>query len=225
MASVQDVYIKFFGYDAPGQQGMVLSQSDEARAFAQRVNTPAYLAQRLPLRTIWLVGGEGKKNRCREVVDVVKKIVADGGSTGSIVITGGSAGGKNALETAGLLTAERFTIRYVGLCDAAFQKDDIKSQPPLVFKAPPIMCLQRENWFQSWGHTLDPNQELHGQVDGFSNNDLTPLTLIQQIKMRYRHSEIDAQDALEEAHVAAYQHAFRAAETKIVWMLGQNATP
>lgn len=223
MARFQDVYVRFFGYDVPSQQGAVISKSaPELVDFAKKVNTPEYVARRMPLALIWLVGGEGKGNRVGDVITKMKELETAAGSLGSICITGGSAGGKNALELAGRLTQDGRTVRYVGICDGAFQKADISSDKPLTFKAPSIMCMQKENWFQSWGHTLDPRQELHGRIDGFSNVDVTALTIVQQVVVQHKHGSLDDQEALEAAHVAAYKHGFRIAEEKIAWILANN---
>lgn len=225
-AKLQDIYIKIFGYDRPGEAGTKTKEMQEGSVNAERVvNTADYLSRRKPLETIWIIGGEGKKNPSDQIVQQVKLIESKKGPLGSIIILGGSAGGKNALEVAGKLTALGMGVRYVGIADGAFQKADILIEHPLTFKAPEIRCMEKVNWYQSWGHTLDPKQELHGKVeDGyrfpFANIDLTHLT--DQTKMSLRHNLIDEQEAIEEAHVKAYLEAFKQAAKRILEILRSN---
>lgn len=210
----QDVYIRIFGYDNPGQQGMVLSDSGEAKALRKEVDeTPRYLEFHKPLRTMWVVGGE---RVATEIIKTFEKERAKG-PLGRIVIAGGSAGGKNVLEVAGDLTNKKIPIALVGVADGAFQEAD-KLDPvadnvrdiPLTFKSPNILTTSKQNVFQSWGHTLDPKQELHGKIFGFHNNlDLTENALLDAARRRAKiPGGFNQQAALEAAHVAAYEFGF-----------------
>jgi hypothetical protein len=227
---LQDVYIKIRGYGNIQQSGQpILPTDDEVVAFKAKVNTDDYLKRRKPIEFIGFRGGEGAKNPSDQIIQQVKFLESTKGPLGSILITGGSAGGKNALEVASKLTAQG--VRYVGIADGAFQKDDILIENPLTFKAPKIMCMEKVNWYQSWGHTLDPKQELHGRVDDrsnstFANIDLTDFQGVKDVRKEYEKiiwkRGKDKQEALEKAHVLAYQEAFTQAEKRILEILRTN---
>jgi hypothetical protein len=210
----QDIYIRIYGYDNPGQQGMVLSETPEAKALRKEIDeTPRYLDFHKPMRTMWVAGGEQVATKIIKTFEVERAK----GPLGRIVIAGGSAGGKNALEVAGDLTNKKIPIAFVGVADGAFQEVD-KMNPaadnikdiPLLFKSPNILATTKQNVFQSWGHTLDPGQELHGKIFGFPNNlDLTDNALLDGAKRRLKiPGGIARQAALEAAHVAAYEFGF-----------------
>jgi hypothetical protein len=143
---------------------------------------------------------------------------------------GGSAGGKNVLQIAEKLAANSVAMHYVGVCDGAFQKED-KQNPaqdsvtalPLVFKSPNFSVVQnrKRNWFQSWGHTLDPNQELHGKITGFSDDDLTDSPEVKTVRDAFNNGagwgteNSRKQKALEAAHTAAYLKGFNIGLTEM----------
>ncbi len=215
----QDIYIRLFGYDTPTQQGMNMSVSAGAVAFAAAINTPAYLAGHQPFLTIWFVGSAvATSDPSKEIVGQVTPRAKAGGK---IFIAGGSAGGNTALRVASDLTTAGVALELVAICDGAFQRVDpsptnfvtLSNDNPLTFKPKgKIDAGKKHNYYQSWGHTLDPNQELHGQLDGFTPFDLTNSPGLQKVRKTFEDNWVktgkDKQKALEDAHKSAYADAF-----------------
>lgn len=121
-----------------------------------------------------------------------------GEELGAIFINGNSIGGRNAVELAVELTRRRKRIKFVGIADAALFNDGIRLNQPLPSSTPsvasnkpkwfppPIAANVKHNHFQNaenrwkesfhgklWtGHIPFVRNEFHGEIDGFSNEEI-----------------------------------------------------
>lgn len=235
----QDVYIRISGFDRPSQQGLNQSSSPAARAFAESINKQkTYQEHHSPLETIWFVGGQ-KPNPTPRIVALVQELIASQeriGPLGRVMISGGSAGGKNVLEVALELSRRIAPIIYMAVWDGAFQREDLlnpstfdnadnfnpEKPATLKFKGSPVFCA-KDNFFQSWGHTLDKTQEIHGELDGFNNIDLTNHPNVLKVKRDFDSNIVktgrDKQNALEEAHKQAFFIGRTRAEDRVRQLL------
>lgn len=225
----QDVYIKIFGFNDPSQQAKDISTREDAQAFINATGTPDYLKKHHPLQTIWFVGGV---NPTPVPSIVTRAIAAVAGKAHRIMISGGSSGGRNALEVAEKLHGAKLNITFIGLWDAAFQKEHLVDQTQfnrnenfnpekpatLLFKGTQAGG-EKLNFFQSWGHCLDRQQEIHGAVQGFVPTDLTRDAKILAIKKAFDNRLLELgrtrQAALEAAHVAAFLHGQAKCEDRV----------
>jgi hypothetical protein len=239
----QDVYIKIFGFDRREQQGNDLSSIPEALQFAQEINSQAgYLDTHAPLRTIWFTGGE-KPNPTDTIVARVDEVNANKSvPLGKVFISGGSAGGKNVLQVAAKLNQRSIAVLFMGLWDAAFQREDLID--PSQFDRPENFNLDdprtlrfkgviggrfKDCFFQSWGHCLDKFQEIHGAVEGFVPLDLTNSPQVDAVKRKFAatifKTGTDKQQALEAAHKAAFRQGRDASELSVRIFLKPQPQP
>ena len=229
-SATQDVYVKINGFDNPNQQGRNLSASPEALLFATEINSqPGYLESHTPLTTLWFVGGQNP-NPTETIVSKIEELSKlEFLPMGKVMISGGSAGGKNVLQVATRLQGLGIATAYVAIWDGAFQRDDLtdptqfdnndnfdRFKPAtLNFKGAPGKGF-RENFFQSWGHCLDKSQEVHGSVVGFEVRDLTNDPDVEKVKKIFESNIFktgsDKQKALENAHKAAFFKGRNSAE-------------
>ena len=235
--SSQDVYVKINGFDNPDQQGRDQSASPEALLFATEINSqPGYLERHTPLTTLWFVGGQTNSPTERIVKKIEELSKLESLPIGKVMISGGSAGGKNVLQVGARLQQLGIAVAYMAIWDGAFQRDDLadptqfdnddnfdRFKPTtLTFKGVAGGNL-KENFFQSWGHCLDKNQEVHGSVVGFEPKDLTNDTDVNRVKQTFESnifkSGKDKQRALENAHKAAFFKGRSSAEGTVRTLL------
>jgi hypothetical protein len=234
-----DVFIQISGFANNDEQGKDLSQRVDALQFAVKVNTLAYLEKHPSVALIWFQGGQDNNPNSK----IIERVTALNNDTskkiGRVIVTGGSAGGKNVLQVLPRLIAMNLPIIYVAIWDGAFQRDDLvdpgqfdndanfdRDNPTmLLMKGVPGLNPTKgsDNYFQSWGHCLDKNQEIHGQVVGFLKQDLTKTDEIQRIARKFDSiffkTGSDKQKALEDAHVSAFNTGRRASDAKALSLL------
>ena len=218
-----DIYIKILGFHNAAHQGNDISNLSAASRFSNEINEqPGYLTHHLPIKLLWFIGGQ-QHSANKFIVEQVRELNRKN-KIGKVFLAGGSAGGKNVLQVAPELVGMNVPIEYVGLWDAALQREDLvdpsqfdndanfnRFKPAtLNFKGVAGLAARKfaECYFQSWGHCFDKNQEIHGSVQGFQPVDLTNDPQIEVIKFNFESKFLklnsDKQQALEDSHVAAF---------------------
>jgi hypothetical protein len=224
-AKTQDVYIKIFGFNRgnDSQQGTDQSNSVQAVKFAADINgQPGYLDSHAPLQTVWFNGGFAATNPTDKIVKKIEPLKANTGvPLGKVMLSGGSSGGKSATEVANKLADKNVRVDFIALWDAAFQREDLVD--PTQFDKPENFNLDspatlhfksvrggrlKINFFQSWGHCHDKNQEIHGFVDGFVPQDMTNSPQVERVKQEFAQTIFKTgsakQKALDDAHTAVF---------------------
>lgn len=114
---------------------------------------------------------------------------------GRVFIHGSSSGGRNAIDFAARLSAQKITPHFVAAVDAAFFQADTPSRPESFFGNRPDTIPKfnlsaggtpnRHNFFQTLGNHSKlslrgvlftsgmAGEEIHGEVAGFDNQNLT----------------------------------------------------
>ena len=95
---------------------------------------------------------------CREDVELV------------FLVTGYSSGGLSAIYMARHLAALKLNVFYIGLADAAFQRDQ-NGQPDDLISHPGVTAKYKKNYYQTKQNSPD-TEEIHDEVVGFSNFSL-----------------------------------------------------
>jgi hypothetical protein len=209
-SAVIDVVVRIEGYDNISQAGKEISSADATEESKTSFQYPA------SGRLLWIIrfhGGEGEQDPTTKILEKIIEAKAKG-RPGKITVDGGSAGGRVTLEVAKRLTEQKIKIDYVGIWDGAFQladrvdaSFDVSTGDPVLLKAPIIIANLKENWFQSFGNTLVPEQEIHGQLQGFHRNkSLDHLANLASWKLLPTFTNRTKQMAANSAHVAAYQY-------------------
>ncbi len=235
----QDVYIKIFGFDNPSQQGRDVSSSAEAQSFAAAINgAPGYLGRHFPLQTVWFIGGFNNSPVPQITIRTLLIMVGHKPfEANRIFISGGSSGGKNALQVAERLATAILPIKFIGIWDGAFQREDLldpsqfdkdenfnpEKPATLRFKGPTSISCEKLNFFQSWGHTLNKFEEVHGEVASCTQTDLTHHPNVEAVKRRFDaiifKTGSDRQKAIDDAHVAAFKIGRDASEARVKALL------
>ena len=233
----QDLYIKIFGFDEPSQQGRDVSSSAEAQAFVAAINVVSgYLDRHFKLETVWFIGGFEPSPvpliTLRAAIIMARNKPV---SAGRIFISGGSSGGKNALQVAERLA--QLPLKFIGFWDAAFQREDLidpsqfdkaenfdpEKPATLKFKGPTLANCEKLNFFQSWGHTLNKFEEVHGEVASCTQTDLTRHPDVQAVKRKFDaivfKTGRDKQKAIDDAHVAAFKIGRDTSEARVKALL------
>ena len=92
---------------------------------------------------------------CREDVEQV------------FLVTGFSSGGITAIYMARQLATMKLNLFYIGLADAAFQRDK-NGNPDDLIDHPGVIAKYKKNYYQTKQNAPDV-EEIHDEVNGFSN--------------------------------------------------------
>ena len=225
LVRTQDILIEIGGFDRPEQQGLPRPKEEEQTA--KVFNTPNYLIFHLPLVVIMFIGGENP-NPVRKIIERLESLIDPAKQTapvGRVFVHGGSAGGRNTMDVVRHLRNKGVDVTYVALWDAAFQPVDLVDrsqfspaslQPErpatLRFKGLGVKMndgVVLDNFFQSWGHTLSPEQEIHGAVDGFAQTDFTNDPEIVAIKVGLGNPSTSLGRTKQKALAAVHTIAFK----------------
>jgi hypothetical protein len=177
-----DIILRFTG--GPGGNRPDIERENGLR---NALNTDDYLKTHRPIEAICFTGFREQESFVdRAVADVVNRRKET--SEGVTIVIGSSAGGVSALKAASLLTEKSIRLDYVGINDAAFFKNEVKTKPDFsielntVLGGKPIRAEVKENFFQTIGHGWQKNlglppdfvdwTEFHGPLPGFVNVDL-----------------------------------------------------
>lgn len=192
-AGTVDIVVDILGFGSEGAQG----QQTRGGAVAASVTSPEYKSKNRKLVVIQFTGSGDHRNpvpRIRAQIDAATA----GNTLGAILMRGESAGGPNVLQLADVLICDGLgaAIRYCGLADGAFFDGQTVSPPPpmiMPIGVPLIRSpafpgpVEKVNIYQSFGNGrkfsvekgrmiwfgLMENREVHGDVAGFANDDLS----------------------------------------------------
>lgn len=151
----------------------------------------------------------------------------DSQGRGEVLIYGSSSGGRNAVDLAAALRAERIPVRWVAALDAAYFPDESVTAPDNLFGEPtvvprfrpalPVTATTAESYFQRVGNhstmTLHGlmftsgmgGKEVHGSLEGFTDRDLTDV-----VRALLPTGDDDAHIRLTQAATPLLQAAFAA---------------
>ena len=86
-----------------------------------------------------------------------------------------------------------------------------------------MVNCEKLNFFQSWGHTLNKFEEVHGEVASCTQTDLTRHPDVLAVKNKFDRIIIktgsDKQNAIDKAHIAAFKIGRDASEARIQALL------
>lgn len=161
----QDIYVVIEGYDKPTQQGAESTQYFQGQV-NQRFNSAKYLETHLPLMYMRFCGGI-TPNPTGEIIARISRVQDAKTPIGDVVLSGGSAGGRNILAVGQALTQKQIPISFIGVWDGAFDRPDRQG----LLKNPGVTAKTKTNWYQKWGESLDEEgvQEIHDEIAGFDN--------------------------------------------------------
>jgi hypothetical protein len=115
-------------------------------------------------------GGFNQTEPAVRILDKFDRLRKDMKKLGRIIVLGTSVGGRSAIRVARGISSRGLSLAFVALNDGAFDENDELLRNPGTINCPQNLKL---SFFQTFGFTIDPSKEFHGNPVGFTPRDIT----------------------------------------------------